>query len=441
MATKTTVKNSLKKGQVSTHRKTKVHKLQREIEVCKRIGEALFEPITPEELTREALETAVRELEAEAGCILLARFEFKELAFYHAIGDHAPAVGTAFPWDKGLAGSVFQTGKCVLANDAKKDLRHMSSIDSTTGFSTRDLLAIPLKRGNGGCLGVLEIMNKRHGTFTKDDLNLLSIISASVATALEREQLYKDAKLAEMGKLIGFISHDIRNLFMPASTCIGLLKEELSHYAQSSATEPMTGDVNFYDQCTDLIEMAEVAMSRSHDRLKEVSDCINGIIRPANFQDCSLACCVEEVFGTLLWSAKQKNITLTAQGLDRLPIIQADSRRLFNAFYNLINNAIPEVPSGGSISIIGTLNEQLKQVEISIIDTGKGMPEEVRKNLFTPRAQSRKAGGTGLGTKIILDSIEQHGGTITVESEEGKGSTFHVCLPIDPAHVFDIQHK
>jgi signal transduction histidine kinase len=63
---------------------------------------------------------------------------------------------------------------------------------------------------------------------------------------------------------------------------------------------------------------------------------------------------------------------------------------------------------------------------------GRGMSFDVQASLFSPRAISRKAGGTGLGTKIVKDVIEAHGGRITVESREGAGTAFHLRLPLKP---------
>ena len=69
---------------------------------------------------------------------------------------------------------------------------------------------------------------------------------------------------------------------------------------------------------------------------------------------------------------------------------------------------------------------------ISVVDTGRGMPSEVRDSLFTVRAMSSKSLGTGLGTKIVKDVIDAHGGRITVRSEVGKGAAFEIFLPLDP---------
>ena len=71
-----------------------------------------------------------------------------------------------------------------------------------------------------------------------------------------------------------------------------------------------------------------------------------------------------------------------------------------------------------------------KTIGISVKDSGPGMPQDIRDSLFTNEVISRKAGGTGLGTKIVKDAIDSHKGTITVESELGRGTTFHITLPI-----------
>jgi len=122
---------------------------------------------------------------------------------------------------------------------------------------------------------------------------------------------------------------------------------------------------------------------------------------------------------------------LRADGLDALASIMADERMLYNAFYNLLNNAIPEVPAGGSITVRGRVDPDEKTVLLSVADTGRGMPPEIRDRLFTARAISSKKSGTGLGTKIIKDVVDAHRGQIAVESEVGQGTTFHIHLPID----------
>jgi signal transduction histidine kinase len=140
---------------------------------------------------------------------------------------------------------------------------------------------------------------------------------------------------------------------------------------------------------------------------------------------------VDSVLDALRLNADERGIALQTRGLDSLPILRADEQRLFNAFYNLVNNAIPEVPHGGSVTITGALSPSGKEILLSFEDTGHGMSPDVLRSLFTYQVVSRKSGGTGLGTKIVKDVVDAHGGTIRAESTEGQGTTFTICLPIE----------
>jgi signal transduction histidine kinase len=145
-----------------------------------------------------------------------------------------------------------------------------------------------------------------------------------------------------------------------------------------------------------------------------------------------LAHVVASVFDTLKLMADEKGITLHQEGMQDIPEIQADEGRLFNALYNLVNNAIAEVPPGGSITIHAKLRPENQILHIEVKDTGRGMPAEIRDSLFTAATLSKKKGGTGLGTKIVKDVIDAHQGNITVESQIGIGTTFNINLPISP---------
>ena len=85
----------------------------------------------------------------------------------------------------------------------------------------------------------------------------------------------------------------------------------------------------------------------------------------------------------------------------------------------------------------GRTDSDAKSVTLSIADTGRGMLPEVLESLFTYQATSRKHGGTGLGTKIVKDVVDAHGGFLSVESKPGAGTTFYLTLPVEgPAFSF-----
>ena len=85
--------------------------------------------------------------------------------------------------------------------------------------------------------------------------------------------------------------------------------------------------------------------------------------------------------------------------------------------------------TGGTIAVGG--RRAGENIVLEVRDDGRGMSPEFRDSLFTLRMVSAKAGGTGLGTKIVKDVVDAHGGTISVESEPGRGTTFYLVLPLD----------
>ena len=408
---------------------------KRELEAARRISEVLFQYQNIEDLVEEALQTALDIVNAKAGSVLLANPETKELVFYHSIGERPVKPGTSIPWDQGIAGSVFQSGIPSVSADVKTDSRHFPGVDDATGITTHDLIAIPLKRWEGESLGVLEVLNKRNGRLHDQDVNILSIISAFTALSIEQARLFQEGKIAEVVRVLGDVGHDIKNMLMPVLHGASLLGEELNDHFRF-LRDGQSHDVNATQATSqELTTMIEKNARRIQDRVREIADAIKGATSPPFFAPCRISAIVATVKETLSYLAKEKSISLSTKGLEDLPIIQADEHRLFNAFYNLINNAIPEVPSGGTIVIEGRFEESDRAVHLSVADTGKGMKPEVRDRLFTSRAVSTKPGGTGLGTKIVKDVVTAHEGSISVESQEGVGTTFYIRLPLDPTQT------
>ena len=130
--------------------------------------------------------------------------------------------------------------------------------------------------------------------------------------------------------------------------------------------------------------------------------------------------------------AVKKNIEFNFV-IDQDISIYADKVRFKQILYNLLSNAIKFTPNGGHVTANISANENV--LKISVIDDGIGISHEEQKKLFTPFYQAdsstaRKYQGTGLGLSIVRKMVELHGGTIKVESEPGKGSTFTFTLPI-----------
>lgn len=399
---------------------------------ARRMSDALFQHLSTEQLFKQALETTLEVVEAESGSILLADPETQQLIFRHSIGACPVEPGTAIPWNQGIAGEVFHSGVPIVIEDASADPRHCTTIDTLTNHRTRDMIALPLKRWEGPPIGVLEVLNRHEGRLSDEDLSILAIVSSITATSIEQARLFQDAKLAEVARVVGDIGHDIKNLLMPVVCGTGLLESEIKDLLrQSPAIDPAKAQASF-ELCNDVIDMVRKSTQRIQNHVKEIGDCVKGLSAPPAFALCRIASIVASVFETLRWVAQEKQVALVAHNLDELPALVADEHRLFNLFYNLLNNAIPETPPGGSVTISGSVDPSGSSLHLTVADTGRGMPPEIRDRLFTSRARSTKTCGTGLGTKIVRDVIDAHGGTISVASTVGVGTTFSMTLPLRP---------
>ena len=403
-----------------------------QLEAVERISHALFQSIDLDELVETTLHIALEEVGAEAGSILLADHEKEQLIFQYSIGDKPVPRGTAIPWDKGISGAVFQSGEARITNEVNHDASHLHQIDQATGFVTRDMITVPLRRWRGEPIGVLNVLNKRDGSLTNHDLGLLTIISAFAALAIQQAKQFEDAKKAEVVTLLGDIGHDLKNLLTPVQTGVELLRDVVTDLFGAMNSAELTHNTTNKKICDESVEIAQNGIRRLHDRVKEMADCVKGLSAPPDFELCAVGLVILEVFHTLQGLARGKKITLRTESLDSLPKFHADERRLYNAFYNLINNAIPETPPGGSITVRGHLDQDTGGIALAVADTGRGMPPEIRERLFSAKAVSTKKGGTGLGTKIVKDVVDAHNGKIWVESEPGVGTTFHLRFPLDP---------
>jgi signal transduction histidine kinase len=402
----------------------------RELEAARRISEALFQHLTPDAVAIRAVEIALETVNAESGSILLSDPATEQLIFRHSIGSSRVKEGTAIPWGKGIAGEVFRSGIPIVIRDAHADPRHYGDIDKMLGHVTRDMIALPIKRWEGDPIGVFEVLNKREGRLDDDDLAILTIVSAITAASLEQARLFQDAKLAEVARIVGDIGHDIKNLLMPMVCGAGLLESEIKEFLTDKADLSTAKAKDTFRVCAEVVRLVKGSSKRIQDHVAEIADCVKGLSSRPVFGPCRISDVVRSVYDTLRWHASDHQVNLSSEGLDNLPTLIADERRLFSAFYNLVNNAIPEMPTGGTVTIRGRADLSVGLIVLEVADTGGGMPEEVKKSLFTARVVSRKPGGTGLGTKIVKDVVDVHHGRIAVDSSVGKGTTFHIQLPI-----------
>ncbi|HKO30983.1 MAG TPA: ATP-binding protein, partial [Nitrospiraceae bacterium] len=126
----------------------------------------------------------------------------------------------------------------------------------------------------------------------------------------------------------------------------------------------------------------------------------------------------------------QSCITIDKTIESSLPSVRADRDQLIQVLINLVMNSIHAMPEGGQLKL--SLARDGRYVCLGLSDTGHGIPEEIRSKVFEPFFTTKDFGkGTGLGLTVVKGIIEEHGGTINVESIVDKGTTFWIRLPLD----------
>jgi len=259
----------------------------------------------------------------------------------------------------------------------------------------------------------------------------------------ELHDAYEKLELLDKNKLdfIKVVSHELRT---PMTTFTG--------YSQMLVSNPIV-------QGDNMLSVAAKSIRDSSVRLKEIVNMMLDVVKIDSgtleiiLEPVSLSTVLGKVHEAFLEPLKERNLSLTMDGLDTLPDIEADPELLYKVYYNLVVNAIKYTPDGGSITVSGRRlmaggkGSSEEGVQIVVNDTGIGIDPKFHEAIFTKFYQTGKVelhssgktkfkgGGPGLGLAISRGIILAHGGRISVESpgyDESTcpGSRFIVTLPL-----------
>lgn len=226
----------------------------------------------------------------------------------------------------------------------------------------------------------------------------------------DKTELEESKRLSAIGATAGMVGHDIRN---PLQAVLGetyLLKEELKAMPENPTKKEVT-------ESLDTIEENVLYINKIVQDLQDYARPITPEITQANLTN---------VFANIFKNVKLPDAIKLSVSIKDIEIIRTDPMLLQRALTNLVTNAIQAMPNGGTLEIHGQLEEN--RVCITVADTGVGIPEEVKSKLFTPM-MTTKAKGQGFGLAVTKRLVEALKGSISFESEMGKGTKFKVELP------------
>jgi signal transduction histidine kinase len=335
-----------------------------------------------------------------------------------------------FPDRSNLYASVCNTNSPVRMTQAELEAHPgWSSLEKEIGkcLPLRGWLAAPLIGLHGRNLGLIQLSDKYEGEFTLEDQSILVQLAQMTSVAIENTQLYKQAQdaIRARDEMFSMVTHDLKNPLSAIKGYVQLLQKSLARTAlpeservamilpriDATATK-MTAQIN------ELLDLAQLQLGQPLELVRSSVDLVALIQQIVKEQQ----------------STTQHHIRMETS-VKKL-IGQFDAARLERVIANLLSNAVKYSAKGSTIEVqVMQQNEQGHAYAVIVVrDQGIGIPASDLPYIFEPfrRAENvaGKIKGTGIGLSSAYQIVKQHGGTITVESQEGKGSLFTVQLPL-----------
>ena len=382
------------------------------------------------QLLRFIMDAATELADAEAASILLKDKNTNELVFTaSSSGSVADLIGRPVPLKGSIAGLILQDNRPVALDDVSRDPRHYRQMDEQIDFHTRSILGVPM-RIKEDVVGVLEVVNKRSGSWTEEDGETLTILAAQAAIALENARLVEALQkayddLSQLDNLknefIAIASHELRT---PLGIILGyasFLKDDAEGETGELAEMVFRSAVQLRGIIEQMTNLRYLKVGEAELVLEDVS--VADLIRAA----CDDVARLAEAKGHHL------DVRLPEGELQ----VRVDSYKFASALGNILNNAVKFTPDGGHITVEAF--RKSSEVWITVHDDGIGIAPEHLEKIFEEFFQvedhlTRRHGGMGLGLSIARALVQAHGGRIWAESPgENQGSTFYISLPLATA--------
>ncbi len=333
------------------------------------------------------------------------------------------------PPKRGLTEYVLRTKSPLLATPEKLlEIENAGEVEKI-GTDSIDWLGVPLIIQEI-IIGVLVVQSYSPGTrYTKTEQDILMFVSSQIAMAIYKKKAADEVAASELqlkalnaskDKLFSIIAHDLRSPFHALLGLSDLLATEVDEFSREEiakfASEMNSSLKNQFKLLENLLEWSRLQTGRMQYAPVKIN----------------LMEKVNDIIALLSGNALKKNISIINNVLNNA-FVWADANMLQSILQNLLANAIKFTKSGGTIAVTSESTDK-KMVRIFVKDTGVGISKNNLQKIFRTDSTVTTQGtenerGTGLGLLLCKEMIERHGGTISVESELEKGTTFFFTLP------------
>jgi len=394
--------------------------------------QAISHVVDLDTLLPQILKLVFDSIGADRGAIFLKVADEEELVPKAVRWRGSAGKGERMSISRTIIDHVLDRGEGVITSDAPKDARFGPAF-SIVNLGIREAICVPVQ-GRHTTLGVLYAdvttepqvgLNLRGGDaatksrFTQDHLMLMVAIGHQAGMAIENTTLYEDKlqaeRLAAVGQTIATLSHHIKNILQGIRGGSYLIDMGLNDKDDAIVRRGWgiveKNQAKIYNLVMDML-------SFSKDR--------EPVLEAASLNET-----VGEVVELMQSRAAELGVALAWEPLESLPTVQIDPDGIHRAVLNIVTNAIDacEDVEGGQVTVSTRWDAEHAIARVVVSDNGTGIaPGEVDK-IFQVFASTKGSRGTGLGLPVSQKVIREHGGTIAIASELGRGSTFTIELP------------
>ncbi len=356
------------------------------------------------------LDTAMKSLNARTAAIHVLDDRGYRVLVLAARGVGAKSIKTeSMALGEGIVGNVVKSGQRVVLNDLDGLKRGRTK--------AKRVLAVPIRTRYAGNIGAFEMINRpgKEG-FTDADATTLQVVAAQAGRAIDAERRRRDRvqseRLTTIGRMLSGVIHDLRTPMTLISGYTQVMADASDPGARTQYAHLVNKQIDLLNAMTrDLLAFArgerslllrKVYLQRFMEEMREYLN--------------------QELEGTDI----ELKLSVKYRGAARF-----DETKMRRVFHNICRNAREAMPGGGRLTISVLKDDE--DLLLEFVDTGSGIPMELRDSLFEPFATAGKVGGTGLGLAMVKQIAEEHRGTVVFEDgPKKKGTLFRVRLPIQP---------
>ncbi len=408
--------------------------MSRNLELVNQVSRLVSSTLDVEEIPRLLIQHTAEIFRAETGSLALVDRERGGVIFqlaYDGQGHELTQLKNfLMPLGQGIIGQVAQNGLPLIVNNVKEDPGWSPVADQLTGFTTKKIIAVPLIV-EGEVLGVIELLNKKEGDFDQNDLELLSLVAASAAIAIQnarqyaalersnqalqqaQEQRMAAERWAVLGKAAGSLAHRINNSTALVPIAAQHLRELLQQVNLPAELKPeIEAHLDRIERNTlYTVDLATALLRRFRHNPTQAHDA-NALIKRA-----------------LTLIEIPPNIKLITHLDPDLPRVDT-SDLLVDALIELLTNALRVLEGREGVIRIASFKTG-ERVAIQVTDNGPGIAADNINQVFDMFYTTHPR-GLGFGLWWVKTFLEQQHGDITVESQPGQGTNFTITLPQNP---------